>query len=92
MDPIPQGNTENASLDESVLTTGSHNITIRAGTISAGQIMLQAAEKARLEKRDPSRMLRVLALPPAPVYNPQNPDQPPTPWVYIRNGMYWPMV
>ena len=39
--------------------------------------MHQAAQQARQEERDPSRMLRVLALLSAPVFDPADPDRPP---------------
>ncbi len=42
--------------------------------IRAEKVMIEAAEQAVREKRDPSRMLRVLALLASPVYDPQNPD------------------
>ena len=42
--------------------------------IQAEKLMIEAAEQARREKRDPSRMLRVMALLASPVYDPQNPD------------------
>ena len=45
--------------------------------IRAEKVMIEAAEQAVLEKRDPARMLRVLALLASPVHDPQNPDTSP---------------
>jgi len=58
----------------SVLVTGSQNVIIQAG-----QVMLQAAAAARLQRQDPARMLRVLAVLAAPVYDPDQPDSLPPP-------------
>ena len=58
----------------SLLVTGSQNVIIQAG-----QVMLQAAAAARLQRQDPTRMLRVLALLAALVYDPADPDHPPPP-------------
>jgi hypothetical protein len=54
--------------------------------------MLQAVQQASLSQRDPARMLRVLALLAAPVYNPRSPDQYPTPLNCARSGMFWLMA
>ena len=45
--------------------------------IQAEKLMIEAAEQAIQEKRDPSRMLRVMALLASPVYDPQNPENSP---------------
>ena len=45
--------------------------------IQAEKLMIEAAEQARREKRDPARMLRVLALLASPVYDPRNPESAP---------------
>ena len=45
--------------------------------IQAERLMIEAAEQARREKRDPARMLRVLALLASPVYDPRNPESAP---------------
>jgi len=89
MTPPSRGNIDiEGSTDESVLVTGSHNVVIQAE-----QVMLQAAEEARREKRDPAQMLRVLALLAAPVFDPRNPDQPPKPldlhqeWHVLADGV-----
>ena len=74
--------------DHSVLVTGSQNVIIQAE-----QVMLQAAQQAAAAQRDPARMLRVLALLAAPVYNPRSPDQSPTPldlrqeWHVLADGV-----
>jgi hypothetical protein len=74
--------------EDSVLVTGSHNVIIQAE-----QVMLQAAEQAAMSKRDPTRMLRVLALLSAPVYNPRSPDVSPSPldlrqeWHVLAEGV-----
>ncbi|MCX6672611.1 MAG: CHAT domain-containing protein [Methanothrix sp.] len=74
--------------ENSVLVTGSENVIIQSE-----QVMLQAAEQAALSKRDPARMLRVLALLAAPVYNPRSPDQSPSPldlhqeWHVLADGV-----
>jgi predicted O-linked N-acetylglucosamine transferase (SPINDLY family) len=47
--------------------------------IQAENVMLQAAQQAKNEERDPSSMLRVLALLAAPVLDPKDPGQPPIP-------------
>jgi len=62
------------SAQESILVTGSQNVIIQAG-----QVMIQAAEKARAAARDPGRMLRILAVLAAPVHDPADPDHPPPP-------------
>jgi tetratricopeptide (TPR) repeat protein len=55
--------------------------------------MLHAVQQAFLSQRDPARMLRVLALLAAPVYNPNSPDQYPTPldlrqeWHVLADGV-----
>ena len=89
MTPPSSGNIDiEGSTDESVLVAASHKVVIRAE-----QVMLQAAEEARREKRDPAKMLRVLALLAAPVFDPQNLDQAPTPldlhqeWHVLADGM-----
>ncbi|HPE62794.1 MAG TPA: hypothetical protein PLQ49_01650, partial [Methanothrix sp.] len=89
MTPPSCGNIDiEGDTDESVLVTGSHNVVIQAE-----QVMLQAAEEARREKRDPAQMLRVLALLAAPVFDPRNPDQAPTPldlhqeWHVLAEGV-----
>ncbi len=43
------------------------------------QILEQAAQRARDARRDPTRMLRVVAMLAAPVFDPDHPDQMPTP-------------
>ncbi len=58
----------------SLLVTGSQNVIIQAG-----QVMLQAATAARLQRQDPARMLRVLAVLAAPVHDPDQPDSLPPP-------------
>ena len=74
--------------EDSVLVTGSQNVVIQAE-----QVMLKAAEQAALSKRDPARMLRVLALLAAPVYNPRSPDRSPSPldlrqeWHVLADGV-----
>lgn len=45
--------------------------------IRAERVMIEAAEQALQEKRDPSRMLRVLALLASPAYDPKNPERAP---------------
>ncbi len=45
--------------------------------IQAEKLMIEAAEQARREKRDPSRMLRVLALLASPICDPRNPESAP---------------
>ncbi|MDD4093908.1 MAG: CHAT domain-containing protein, partial [Methanothrix sp.] len=45
--------------------------------IQAGKVMIEAAEQAVSEKRDPAKMLRVLSLLAAPVYDPRSPEQAP---------------
>lgn len=68
--------------------TGSQNVIIQAE-----QVMQQAAEQAALSKRDPARMLRVLALLAAPVYNSRSPDRSPSPldlrqeWHVLADGV-----
>jgi len=54
-------------VQSSVLITGSRNI------------VLLAARQAQEQGRDPTRMLRVVALLAAPVHNPEHPDEPPEP-------------
>jgi tetratricopeptide (TPR) repeat protein len=54
------------------MLTGSLSVGIRAE-----RVMIEAAEKAVRERRDPSRMLRVLALLASPVYDPNNPETAP---------------
>ena len=46
-------------------------------TIRAERVMIEAAEQALQEKRDPARMLRILALLASPVFDPKNPDAAP---------------
>jgi len=60
--------------DDKIAAPGSDRIIIQAESV-----MLQAAEQAKEEKRDPSRMLRVLAVLAAPVFDPKNPGRPPSP-------------
>jgi hypothetical protein len=43
----------------------------------AERVMIEAAQQAALEKRDPARMLRVLALLASPVYDPKDPEKAP---------------
>jgi hypothetical protein len=43
----------------------------------AERVMIEAAERAAREKREPERMLRVLALLASPVYDPANPEVAP---------------
>jgi len=62
---VPMGN----EAEHNLQTTGSKN-----ATTQAKQVMLQAAEQAVRSERDPSRMLRVLAVLSAPVYDPRSPD------------------
>ncbi len=50
-----------------VWVTGSHNV------------VLLAAQRARRQEQNPARMLRILALVAAPVYDLRNPDRPPQP-------------
>ena len=45
--------------------------------IQAEKLMIEAAEQARREKRDPARMLRVLALLASPICDPRNPESAP---------------
>lgn len=45
--------------------------------IQAGRVMIEAAEQAVSEKRDPAKMLRVLSFLAAPVYDPRSPEQAP---------------
>ncbi len=59
---------------ENILVTGSNNVIIRAE-----QLTFRAAEQARAEQHDPARMLRILTLMAAPVFDPRNPDTPPIP-------------
>ena len=89
MIPTSRGNIDiEGSTDDSVLVTGSHNAVIRAE-----QVMLRAAEGARRAERDPAQMLRALALLAAPVFDPRNPDQPPSPldlhqeWHVLADGV-----
>jgi len=58
----------------SVLVTGSQNVIIQAG-----QVLVQAAAAARRQRQDPARLLRVLAVLAAPVYDPDRPDSLPPP-------------
>ena len=58
----------------SVAITGSHNLVIQAQ-----QVMLQAAQKASEQGRDPAHMLRVLTLLAAPVFDPKSPEILPEP-------------
>lgn len=60
--------------EKSVLETGSQNVIIQAE-----QVMRHAAQQASQARRDPARMLRVLALLAAPVYDPRSPDRSPGP-------------
>ncbi|MGB9890868.1 MAG: hypothetical protein ACPLTQ_14555, partial [Anaerolineae bacterium] len=48
---------------DSVLVTGSQNIIIQAE-----QVLIHAAQAAQIQGRDPTRMLRILAVLAAPVY------------------------
>ena len=54
------------------LATDSEKIVIQAG-----QVMIEAAEQAVSEKRDPAKMLRVLSFLAAPVYDPRSPERAP---------------
>jgi len=71
-----------------MLVTGSENVVIQAENV-----MLNAVQQASLSQSDPARMLRVLALLAAPVYNPHSPDQYPTPldlrqeWHVLADGV-----
>ena len=58
----------------STLITGSHNVLIQAD-----HVLLHAIDQARAVQRDPTRMLRILALLAAPVHDPQRPHHPPAP-------------
>ena len=69
--PIKTDNSDDSSEKENA--AGSNRIIIQAE-----KIMHQAAKQARDEKRDPSRMLRVLAVLSAPVFDPADPHRPPT--------------
>jgi len=63
----PRGDIQIGSdADHSVLVTGSENVVIQAENV-----MLHAVQQASLSQRDSARMLRVLALLAAPVYNPR---------------------
>jgi hypothetical protein len=59
----------------------------------AERVMIEAAERAALEKRDPARMLRVLALLASPVYDSQNPETAPVhldlraEWHFLAQGV-----
>jgi hypothetical protein len=59
----------------------------------AERVMIEAAERAALEKRDPARMLRVLALLASPVYDPMNPETAPdhldlrAEWHFLAQGV-----
>jgi tetratricopeptide (TPR) repeat protein len=74
--------------EDSVLVTSSHNVIIQAG-----QVMLQAAQQAVQENRDPASMLRVLALLSSPVYDPRSPVRSPIPldlrqeWHVLAEGV-----
>ena len=73
--PESQGSIQvQGDVQQSVLVTGSHNVVVQAE-----QVMLQAAAQARAKRRDPARMLRILALLAAPVYDPYQPDEMPAP-------------
>jgi len=56
---------------DSALVTDSHQ---------AEQVLLAAAQAAQQQGRDPARMLRILALLAAPVYDPRQPVKCPCPW------------
>ncbi|MGB9723445.1 MAG: hypothetical protein ACPL7G_06075, partial [Chloroflexia bacterium] len=58
----------------SVLVTGSQNVIIQAE-----QVWFQAAQAAQNRGRDPTRMLRILAVLAAPVYDPGRPESLPPP-------------
>ncbi len=58
----------------SILVTGSHNIIIQAG-----QVLLQTAQAAQAQGRDPTHMLRILAVLAAPVHDPDHPQHLPPP-------------
>lgn len=67
MNDDPRGDIQIGSdADHSVLVTGSENVVIQAENV-----MLHAVQQASLSQRDSARMLRVLALLAAPVYNPR---------------------
>ncbi len=74
--------------DHSLLVSGSQNVIIKAD-----QVMLQAAQHAAQLQRDPAKMLRVLALLAAPVYDPHFPDKTPVPldlqqeWHVLADGV-----
>lgn len=59
----------------------------------AERVMIEAAQQAALEKRDPARMLRVLALLASPVYDPDNPEKAPAhldlraEWHFLAQGV-----
>ena len=75
MPALPPGNIQvGGDVGSSVLVTGSQNIIVQAE-----QVLFQAARAARQKGRDPDRMLRILALLAAPVYDPQRPDVLPPP-------------
>jgi len=68
-------------VSHSTLITGSHNVLIQAeyGHGMPCPCTLHAADQARAAQRDPTRMLRILALLAAPVHDPQRPHHPPSP-------------
>jgi len=89
MEEDPRGEIQiGVDTDQSALVTGSQNVVIQAE-----QVMLQAAQQAAAAQRDPARMLRVLALLAAPVYNPRSPSAPPVPldlrqeWHVLADGV-----
>ena len=75
MDPAPMRETDfSDDSTEKMPAPGSNSILIQAENV-----MLRAAQRAKDEKRDPSRMLRVLAILAAPVFDLKNPGRPPSP-------------
>jgi hypothetical protein len=89
MNHAPRGDIQiGGDAEHSVLVTGSQNVIIQAA-----QVMLKAAERAARSQQDPARMLRVLALLAAPVFDPRNPEQSPTPldlhqeWHVLAEGV-----
>lgn len=68
------GATQSSSNKGDTVVFGSQNLILQAG-----QVLIHAAEQARQQGRDPARMLRILALLAAPVYDPDHPDRMPVP-------------
>ena len=79
--------------EHSTLVTGSQNVIVQAE-----EVIFQAAAQARAAQRDPTHMLRILALLAAPVYDPLQPNHPPPPldlkqeWHVLADGVResWP--